>query len=206
MSSCRSNAQEPQSSHFPRVPLNRCPDGAYLGLFACIRRRANNSSLLQRSLLHSLHLLLELLHLPKTTGVAVTAVISKPALLFHLVYCCSTITQDPDSCRPSCNTAALPSLNPHFESTPVPGRPQDDRRLKLLAPQLFFPYSHARRLFPHRRHKHPRAARHTTQIAFTFTFIYPTSAPTNRWRRTSFIPSHLGRRHSQRDTATNTRP
>jgi hypothetical protein len=167
-----------------------------------MRTRANNSSLFQHSLLHSLHLLL---HLPKTTGVAVTAVISKPTLSLHLVYCCSTTGTNPDSCRPSCNTAALPSLNPpHFETTPVPDWPTSQPRhaCRPIAPQVFFPYSHARRVFSHRRHKHSCAARHSAQIACT----YPTSPSTNRWRRTSFVASHFRRRHSERDTSTNARP
>ena len=193
MSSCTPNAH---SSHFPRALCALESMGLPWGLFACTRANTNYSSLCQHPWLHPLHLLLRL---PKITGVVVTAVISKPGLSFHLIYYI-VVVQTPtrvlvlQHCGPA-------EPEPSFDTTPVPGRPQDDRR-NLLAPQVF-PYSHASRVFPHRRHKHSCAARHTTQIAFTCT--YPTSSPTDRWRRTSFIASLLSRRHSERYTTTNTR-
>lgn len=98
----------------------------------------------------------------------------------------------PHPCR------ALPS----FALTPVPGQPQDVCR--LLASQVF-PHSHARRLFPHRRHKHSRTARHTTQVS-QVAFTNPTSSPTHCRRRTSLVASHLGRRHSQCLPSAHTRP
>ena len=100
----------------PALPLNRwwmLRNGSTLVCsLACEHARTNPPYLSTASLRPSLHSLHLLLHLPKTTVVAVTAEISEPALSLHPSYiavCCST---NPDSCRPSCNTTALPSLNP----------------------------------------------------------------------------------------------